>query len=94
MPREDLHSNVVPDSKRLASRRERGGNVVPISPYDNTSNAYKKETPKRAEASFGFYLSLALLVFATVFFLALYDMAVKHGRASSNGSTKDPTIES
>ena len=77
MPREDLHSNVVPDSKRLASRQERGGNVVPISPYDNTSNAYKKETPKRAEASFGFYLSLALLVFASVFFLALYDMAVE-----------------
>jgi hypothetical protein len=67
------------DSKksRLRSREERGGNVVPIDAYDNTSRAYRKEIPKRAETSFGFYLTLAVWVFMVIFLFFIYEMAVE-----------------
>ena len=63
--------------KPLKNREERTHNVVPILPYDNTSNAYRKETPKRTDAGFGFFLSIAIIVFTAIFFLAIYDMVVQ-----------------
>ena len=62
---------------KLRSREERGGNIVSIEAYDNTSNAYRRKREKRPEASFGFYLSIAILVFISIFFFALYDLAVE-----------------
>jgi hypothetical protein len=50
---------------------------VSIEAYDNTSNAYRKEQPKRAETGFGFYLSIAIITFVTILFFSLYEMAVE-----------------
>ena len=61
-------------SKRLLqSREERTGNLVSIEPYDNTSNAYYRESPKRTQTGFGAYLTVALVVFLVVLFLGIYD---------------------
>jgi len=68
---------VEPKKNNLRSRAERGGNVVPIDPYDNTSRAYKKETPKRAETDFSLYLTLAVWVFMLIFLFFIYEMAVE-----------------
>jgi hypothetical protein len=67
----------VPNKKNLKSREERGGNLVSIEPFDNTSRAYKKETPKRAETSFGFYLTIAIWVFLVIFLFFIYEMAIE-----------------
>jgi hypothetical protein len=68
---------VEPSKSKLRSREERGGNLVSIEAFDNTSNAYRKETPKRAETSFGFYLTLAVWVFLVIFLFFIYEMAVE-----------------
>ena len=62
---------------KLRSREERGGNIVSIEAFDNTSNAYRKEAPKRAETGFGFYLTLAVWVFLLIFLFFIYEMAVE-----------------
>jgi len=59
--------------KTLRSREERSGNLVSIEPYDNTSEAYYKETPKRSQTNFGAYMTVALTVFLVVLFLGIYD---------------------
>ena len=61
----------------MRSREERSHNLVSIEAYDNTSNAYRKEQPKRAETGFGFYLSIAIITFVTILFFSLYEMAVE-----------------
>lgn len=66
-----------PKKGRLRSREERGGNIVPIDAYDNTSRAYRKETPRRAETGFGFYLTLAVWVFMVILIFFIYEMAVE-----------------
>ena len=66
-----------PSKCKLRSREERGGNVVSIEAYDNTSNAYRKEVPKRGETSFGFYLTMAVWVFLVIFLFFIYEMAVE-----------------
>ena len=66
-----------PKKSNLRSRAERGGHVVPIDPYDSTSRAYKKETPKRAETGFSLYLTLAVWVFMLIFLFFIYEMAVE-----------------
>jgi hypothetical protein len=63
--------------KPLRSREERTHNLVSIEPHDNTSDAYRKEQPKRAETGFGFYLSLAIITFITILFFSLYELAVE-----------------
>ena len=63
--------------RRLRSREERGGNIVPIDAYDNNSSAYRKETPRRAETGFGFYLTLAVWVFMVILIFFIYEMAVE-----------------
>ncbi len=63
--------------KPLRSREERTHNLVAIEPHDNTSHAYRKEQPKRAETGFGFYLSLAIITFMTILFFSLYELAVE-----------------
>jgi hypothetical protein len=68
---------IVGNKKKLSNREERGGNLVSIQPYDNTSRAYKKETPKRAETSFGFYLTIAVWVFLVIFLFFIYEMVVE-----------------
>ena len=65
------------NGKKLRSRAERGGNLVSIEPFDNTSPAYRKETPKRAETGFGLYLTLAIWVFLIVFVFFIYEMAIE-----------------
>ena len=61
----------------LNNRSERSGSLVSIAPYDNTSNAYTKDSKQRTQTGFGFYLSIALIVFLVVFFVGLYEMAVE-----------------
>jgi len=61
------------EKKTLRSREERSGNLVSIEPYDNTSGAYYKETPKRSPTNFGAYMTVALVVFLVVLFLGIYD---------------------
>ncbi len=61
----------------MRSREERSYNLVSIEPYDNTSRAYRKEQPKRAEAGFGFYLSIAIITFITIVFFSLYELVVE-----------------
>ena len=34
---------------KLRNREERGGNIVSIEAYDNTTKAYRKEVPKRGK---------------------------------------------
>ena len=63
--------------KPLRSREERTHNVVSIEPYDNTSDAYRPEQPRKPEVSFGFYLSIAIITFATIFFFSIYELAVE-----------------
>ena len=65
------------NGKKLRSRAERGGNLVSIEPFDNTSHAYRKETPKRAETGFGLYLTLAIWVFLIDFVFFIYEMAIE-----------------
>jgi flagellar biosynthesis/type III secretory pathway M-ring protein FliF/YscJ len=67
----------VSNKKRLNSREERRGNLVSIQPFDNTSRAYKKEIPKRAETSFGFYLTIAIWVFLVIFLFFIYEMVIE-----------------
>lgn len=62
---------------KLRSREERGGNIVSIEAFDNTSNAYRKESPKRPETGFGFYLTFAVWVFLLIFLFFIYEMAVE-----------------
>lgn len=61
----------------MRSREERSHNLVSIEPYDNTSRAYRKEQPKRAETGFGFYLSIAIITFITIVFFSLYELVVE-----------------
>jgi hypothetical protein len=63
--------------KPLRSREERTHNVVSIEPYDNTSNAYRPEQPRRPETSFSFYLAIAVITFITIFFFSIYELAVE-----------------
>ena len=67
----------MPDKKPLRSREERTHNLVSIEPHDNTSYAYRKEQPKRAETGFGFYLTLAIITFMTILFFSLYELVVE-----------------
>ena len=62
---------------KLRNREERGGNIVSIEAYDNTTKAYRKEIPKRAETGFSFYLVLAVWVFLLIFLFFIYEMAVE-----------------
>jgi len=73
----DPFKKVAENKNRLKNRSERRGNLVSIDPYDNTSNAYRKETPKRAEAGFSLYLTLAVWVFLIIFLFFLHEMAVE-----------------
>ena len=68
---------MMTEKKPLRSREERTHNIVSIEPYDNTSDAYRPEQPKRSETGFGFYLSIAILTFITIFFFAIYELAVE-----------------
>ena len=68
---------VVNKKNKLRSREERGGNVVSIEAYDNTSRAYKRETPRRPQTPFSIYLTLALWVFLLIFLFFLYEMAIE-----------------
>tara|TARA_B100002019_G_C21025980_1_gene477205 strand:+ start:452 stop:673 length:222 start_codon:yes stop_codon:yes gene_type:complete len=61
----------------LRNREERTHNVVSIEAYDNTSNAYRPEQPRRPETGFGFYLSIAIITFITIFFFSIYELAVE-----------------
>lgn len=61
----------------LKSREERTHNVVSIEPYDNTSDAYRPEQPRKPETGFGFYLSIAIITFATIFFFSIYELVVE-----------------
>lgn len=71
-------ARIVANKKNtLRSREERGGNVISIEAYDNTSRAYKKETPRRPQTPFSIYLTLALWVFLLVFIFFLYEMAIE-----------------
>jgi len=63
--------------KPLRSREERTHNVVSIEPYDNTSDAYRPEQPRRSEISFSFYLSIAVITFLTIFFFSIYELAIE-----------------
>ena len=63
--------------KPLRSREERTHNVVSIEPYDNTSDAYRPEQPRKSDVSFGFYLSIAIITFITIFFFSIYELAVE-----------------
>ena len=62
---------------KLRNREEKGGNIVSIEAYDNTTKAYRKEIPKRAETGFSFYLVLAVWVFLLIFLFFIYEMAVE-----------------
>ena len=62
--------------KPLKSREERTHNVVSIEPYDNTSDAYRPEQPRKTETNFGVYLSIAIITVITIFFFSVYDLAV------------------
>ena len=73
----DSLKKVAENQRKLKNRSERRGNLVSIDPYDNTSNAYRKETPKRAEAGFSLYLTLAVWVFFIIFLFFIYEMAVE-----------------
>ena len=68
---------LMKNKKSLKSREERTHNVVPIEPYDNTSYGYRAEQPKRAETGFGFYLSIAIITFLTIFFFSIYEFAIE-----------------
>jgi len=63
--------------KTLKSREERTHNVVSIEPFDNTSNAYRTEQPRKPETSFGFYLSIALITFLVISFIFIYELVVQ-----------------
>jgi hypothetical protein len=62
---------------KLRNREERGGNIVSIEAYDNTTKAYRKEVPKRGETGFSFYLVLAVWVFLLIFLFFIYEMVVE-----------------
>jgi hypothetical protein len=64
------------ERKPLKSREERTHNVVSIEPYDNTSDAYRPEQPRKAETNFGLYLSIAIITVITIFFFSVYELAV------------------
>ena len=63
--------------KTLKSREERTHNVVPIVPYDNTSQAYHRETSKPTEAGISFYVSIAVWVLFIISIFFLYELAVE-----------------
>jgi len=64
-------------NKSLKNRSERSGNIVSIEAYDNTSNAYKKESGQSSPISFSFYLTIAILVFLVIFFMGIYELVVE-----------------
>ncbi len=64
-------------NKSLKNRSERSGNIVSIEAYDNTSNAYKKESNQRSPINFSFYLTIATLVFLVIFFVGIYELIVE-----------------
>jgi hypothetical protein len=64
-------------NKSLKNRSERSGNIVSIESYDNTSNAYKRESNQRSPISFSFYLTIAILVFLVIFFMGIYELIVE-----------------
>ena len=61
----------------IRNRGENTHNVVPYVPYDNTSNAYRPEQPRKPETGFGVYLSLASIVFLVIFFWFVYESVVE-----------------
>ena len=63
--------------KPLKSREERTHNVVSIEPFDNTSDAYRTEQPRKPDTGFGFYLSIAVITFMTIFFFFIYELAIE-----------------
>jgi hypothetical protein len=63
--------------KPLKSREERTHNVVSIEPFDNTSDAYRPEQPRKPDTGFGFYLSIAVITFITIFFFFVYELAIE-----------------
>ncbi|MBT7650858.1 MAG: hypothetical protein HN553_07785 [Opitutae bacterium] len=63
--------------KPLKSREERTHNVVSIEPFDNTSDAYRPEQPRKPDTGFGFYLSIAVITFMTIFFFFIYELAIE-----------------
>jgi len=65
------------DRKPLKSREERTHNVVSIEPFDNTSDAYRPEQPRKPDTGFGFYLSIAVITFITIFFFFVYELAIE-----------------
>ena len=65
------------DRKPLKSREERTHNVVSIEPFDNTSDAYRPEQPRKPDTGFGFYLSIAIITFITIFFFFVYELAIE-----------------
>tara|TARA_B100001093_G_C26192259_1_gene744408 strand:+ start:199 stop:420 length:222 start_codon:yes stop_codon:yes gene_type:complete len=65
------------DRKPFKSREERTHNVVSIEPFDNTSDAYRPEQPRKPDTGFGFYLSIALITFITIFFFFIYELAIE-----------------
>ena len=61
----------------MRNRGEKTHNVVPYVPYDNTSDAYRSEQPRKSETGFGVYLSLASIVFLVIFFWFVYESVVE-----------------
>jgi hypothetical protein len=61
----------------IRNRGENTHNVVPYVPYDNTSNAYRPEQPRKPETGFGVYLSLAVIVFLVIFFWFVFESVVE-----------------
>lgn len=61
----------------LNNRSERSGNIVPVEPYDNTSNAYSKDANQRPQNGFGLYLTIAVLVFLVIFFAGIFELVVE-----------------
>ena len=63
------------------NRAERPNNLIPVQPYDNTSNAYKAEPRKgSSQTRFGTALSLAVMVAIIIFFVFVFE-AVMSGYA-------------
>jgi hypothetical protein len=61
----------------IRNRGENTHNVVPYVPYDNTSNAYRPEQPRKPETGFGVYLSLAVILFLVIFFWFVFESVVE-----------------
>lgn len=67
---------VTQSNKSLRSREERTHNIVPISPYDVTSQAYHRETPQSKEVGMGFAMSLVMWAFFIAFLFYLLELIV------------------